>query len=303
MATDTTETATDPSTAAPGAPARLAVEDGIAWLVLDDPEKKLNTLSTRFFNWFEEATARLENERPEALVVLSGKPDSFVAGADISELQGVVERAPVLAMLQRGHALMARLGALPFPTVAAIHGACLGGGLELALACDRRVATDHPKTRLGLPEVQLGLIPGLGGTQRLPRLIGVADALDLILTARQVDARKALRLGLVDAVCHPLDLRQAAERLAREGKRRPRRAPLPLAKRAGELAARTPLLADRLVWEKARAGVLQKTGGHYPRRWSRSRSCATASSSPWPAPSTSKPEPSPSWCSPTPPRT
>ena len=118
-------------------------------------------------------------------------------------------------MLQRGHELMERLAALPFPTVAAIHGACLGGGLELALACRRRVATEHPKTRLGLPEVQLGLIPGLGGTQRLPRLIGVPDALDLILTGKQVDARKARRLGLVDDTCHPADLRTAAERAVR----------------------------------------------------------------------------------------
>ena len=112
---------------------------------------------------------------------------------------------------------MERLAGLPFPTVAAIHGACLGGGLELALACKRRVATEHPKTKLGLPEVQLGLIPGLGGTQRLPRLIGVPDALDMILTGKQVDARKARRLGLVDDTCSTADLRAAAERAVRGG--------------------------------------------------------------------------------------
>ncbi len=148
---------------------------------------------------------------------------------------------------------MERLAALPFPTVAAIHGACLGGGLELALACRCRVATEHPKTKLGLPEVQLGLIPGLGGTQRLPRLIGVPDALDLILTSKQVDARKAKRLGLVDDTCHPADLRTAAERVLREravaaeeegaeeaARLKGRRSPLPHAARRPAWSGRRP---------------------------------------------------------------
>src|SRR5204863_147308 len=112
------------------------------------------------------------------------------------------DKEAVLEMLQRGHDLMERLAGLPFPTVAAIHGACLGGGLELALACRRRVATQHPKTKLGLPEVQLGLIPGLGGTQRLPRLIGVPAALDMILTSKQLDAKPARKAGLVDDTRH-----------------------------------------------------------------------------------------------------
>src|SRR3712207_594218 len=199
------------------APGSLGYEDGIAWLRLDDPGKKVNTLSTRLFEWFERQIASLERDRPEGLVIYSGKPDGFVAGADLEELLAVADKESVIAMLGRGHDLMERLAALPFPTVAAIHGACLGGGLELALACRRRVATEHAKTKLGLPEVQLGLIPGLGGTQRLPRLIGVPDALDLILTGKQVDARKAKRLGLVDDTCHPADLRVAAERVLREG--------------------------------------------------------------------------------------
>jgi 3-hydroxyacyl-CoA dehydrogenase/enoyl-CoA hydratase/3-hydroxybutyryl-CoA epimerase len=243
-------------------PGALAFEDGIAWLRLDDPGKKVNTLSMRLFDWFEAQVDRLERERPEGLVIYSGKPDGFVAGADLEEMLAVSDPGAILAILERGHALMERLAALPFPTVAAIHGAALGGGLELALACKRRVATEHPKTRLGLPEVQLGLIPGLGGTQRLPRLIGVPDALDLILTGRQVDARKARRLGLVDDTCHPADLRTAAERHVRD------RGPLkktkkPLASRAGNFLSGTPL-GGKLVWDKARAGVIEKTGGNYP---------------------------------------
>ncbi|MEA2605178.1 MAG: 3-hydroxyacyl-CoA dehydrogenase / enoyl-CoA hydratase / 3-hydroxybutyryl-CoA epimerase [Acidobacteriota bacterium] len=242
-------------------PGALAVEEGIAWLRLDDPGKRVNTLSTRLMGWFEEQIDRLETERPQGLVIYSGKPDTFVAGADLEELLALQDSESVLSMLQRGHELMERVAALPFPTVAAIHGACLGGGLELALACRRRVATEHPKTKLGLPEVQLGLIPGLGGTQRLPRLIGVPDALDLILTSKQVDARKAKRLGLVDDTCHPADLRTAAERLARGSA--PQGKPRPLASRAGDFLARTPL-GGKFVWDKARAGVMAKTGGHYP---------------------------------------
>ncbi|HWN41761.1 MAG TPA: 3-hydroxyacyl-CoA dehydrogenase NAD-binding domain-containing protein [Thermoanaerobaculia bacterium] len=245
----------------PTASGSLTYEDGIAWLVLDDPAKKVNTLSTRLFEWFEEQVSRAEQERPDALVILSGKPDGFVAGADIEELQTLKEPGQVIEMLQRGHALMNRLAELPFPTVAAIHGACLGGGLELALACRFRIATEHPKTRLGVPEVQLGLIPGLGGTQRLPRLIGVPAALDLILTGRQVDACKAKRLGLVDDTCHPADLRTAAERWAR-GKSESK--PVGgFARKATDFIARTPL-TDRIVFDKARAGVMEKTGGHYP---------------------------------------
>ena len=247
-------------------PGALAYEDGIAWLRLDDPGKKVNTLSTRLFEWFEGQIASLERDRPEGLVIYSGKPDGFVAGADLEELLAVADKESVIAMLQRGHDLMERLAGLPFPTVAAIHGACLGGGLELALACRRRVATEHPKTKLGLPEVQLGLIPGLGGTQRLPRLIGVPDALDLILTGKQVDARKAKRLGLVDDTCHPADLRIAAERVLRGGgngggaKKAPKK---PFASRAGDFLSRTPL-GGPMVWEKAKTGVMEKTGGHYP---------------------------------------
>jgi 3-hydroxyacyl-CoA dehydrogenase/enoyl-CoA hydratase/3-hydroxybutyryl-CoA epimerase len=254
MATDTLELTTTAS-------GSLTSQDGIAWLVLDDPAKKVNTLSTRLFEWFEEQVSRAERERPAALVILSGKPDGFVAGADIEELQTLKEPEQVIEMLQRGHALMNRLAGLPFPTVAAIHGACLGGGLELALACRFRIATEHPKTRLGVPEVQLGLIPGLGGTQRLPRLIGVPAALDLILTGRQVDARKAKRLGLVDDTCHPVDLRTAAERWAR-GKSESKPAG-GFARKATDFIARTPL-TDRIVFDKARSGVMEKTGGHYP---------------------------------------
>ena len=264
----------DDASPTPPAPGRLERRDGVAWLVLDEPGKKVNTLSSRLFEWFEAQLAAVEAEPPSGLVIVSGKAGSFVAGADIGELEALNSTRAVLTMLERGHALSRRLAGLPFPTVAAIHGAALGGGLELALCCDFRVATDHPKTRLGLPEVQLGLIPGMGGTQRLPRLIGVPEALDLVLSGRQVAAKKALRLGLVDEICAPEVLGDAAVRRlgeARVGGRRGggrsqggqggRRTSL--ASRAANLLAHTPL-ADRLVYDKAKGQVLARTGGHYP---------------------------------------
>jgi 3-hydroxyacyl-CoA dehydrogenase / enoyl-CoA hydratase / 3-hydroxybutyryl-CoA epimerase len=253
----------DPGSPVAPAPARLERDGaGLAWVVLDDPAKRVNTLSSRLLAWFEEALAELEAAPPAGVVVVSGKAEGFAAGADVEELARLSDPDEVVALLLRGHALLGRLEALPCPTVAAIHGACLGGGLELALACRYRVASEHPKTRLGLPEVQLGLIPGLGGTQRLPRRIGLTAALALILTGRPVDPRRALRLGLVDEVCHPHDLRRAALALLR-GERRPRGRKPRLAARAADLAARLPF-ADRLIFDRARKGVLVKTGGHYP---------------------------------------
>jgi 3-hydroxyacyl-CoA dehydrogenase/enoyl-CoA hydratase/3-hydroxybutyryl-CoA epimerase len=259
---------TPPPSAPPGdlPPGSLRRDgQGIAWLVLDDPSKKVNTLSSRLFAWFAERIEELEREPPAGLVILSGKADGFVAGADLEELKALGDKEAVIAMLQRGHDLMQRVAGLPFPTVAAIHGACLGGGLELALACRYRVATEHRKTKLGLPEVQLGLIPGLGGTQRLPRLIGVPAALDMILTSKQLDAKRARKLGLVDDTCHPADLAQAALRWAGTAKTdaKPAGGIVGITRRATDLLARSPL-ADRLIFDKARAQTLAKTGGHYP---------------------------------------
>ena len=255
----------------PPAPARLVIEDDVAWIHLDDPEKRVNTLSTRYFEWFEQQINRLAGEPVHGLILISDKPGYFIVGADIEELRAFADPREVKAMIMRGHALLGRFAELPFPVVAAIDGVCLGGGLELAVACDLRVATDAPHTRLGVPEVQLGLFPGLGGTQRLPRLIGVPDALDLILTGKQVSAKKAKRLGLIDEICHPLVLRQAALALVAMGKpgskgyKGPSRDSIKggLAKKAAHLLARTPGV-KRLVYEKARETVLKKSGGHYP---------------------------------------
>ena len=169
------------------------------------------------------------------------------------------------ALSRGGQALLARLESLRVPVVAAIHGACLGGGLETALACRYRIASDHPKTVLALPEVQLGLLPGAGGTQRLPRLIGLQRALDMILTGRNVRAKKAYQMGLVDELVHPAILREVAldrvRRLA-DGSLEVRHSP----KGRGATAV---LLEDNpigrsIVFKKAREGIMSKTHGHYP---------------------------------------
>src|SRR5262249_39813952 len=133
-----------------------------------------------------------------ALLIESGKPDSFIAGADVHAIAALPDAAAGEAASKRGQAVFAKLEALPIPSVAVVHGACVGGGLELALACTARVASDAPATRLGLPEVQLGIVPGFGGTQRLPRVVGLLAALPLMLTGRLITGRVARRIGLVD---------------------------------------------------------------------------------------------------------
>ena len=271
MTSPATDDAAETTAGSQPAPARCVIEDEVAWIHLDDPEKSVNTLSTRYFSWFERQIDHLAQQTVRGLVLISDKPGYFIVGADIEELRAFSDPREVRGLIRRGHELLRRFDDLPFPVIAAIDGACLGGGLELALACDGRVATDAAHTKLGVPEVQLGLYPGLGGTQRLPRLIGVADALDMILTGKQVPAKKAKRLGLVDTICHPLTLRQAALEAVAWGKpgrndyRGPRSGSIGggLGRKATHWLARAPV-AQRLVYDKARETVLKKSGGHYP---------------------------------------
>lgn len=135
------------------------------------------------------------------MIIHSLKPDNFVAGADVRMLEACTTASEAEDLARQGQDLFQQLSDLPYPVVAAIHGPCLGGGLELALACDYRVCTDSDKTRLGLPEVQLGLLPGSGGTQRLPRLIGLLPSLDLILTGKQLRAKKAKKNWALWTLC------------------------------------------------------------------------------------------------------
>jgi 3-hydroxyacyl-CoA dehydrogenase/enoyl-CoA hydratase/3-hydroxybutyryl-CoA epimerase len=232
--------------------------EGILVLVLDVPGEKVNTLSRALLGEFDALLTRLESRDDVRGVVLrSGKPDNFIAGADIKDFTAIRTALEAEALSREGQALLGRLASLRVPVVAAIHGACLGGGLETALACRYRVASDDPKTVLGLPEVMLGLVPGAGGTQRLPRLIGLRAGLDLILTGRSLKAAKALRVGLVDEVVAAPALLQAARaaalRLA---------AGEPPPERIGITS--TERMIRPVIFRKARESVREKTGGHYP---------------------------------------
>jgi 3-hydroxyacyl-CoA dehydrogenase/enoyl-CoA hydratase/3-hydroxybutyryl-CoA epimerase len=233
-------------------------EQGLMLATLDVPGEKVNTLGRALMGEFEALIGAVEGDgQVRALVLRSGKPDNFIAGADIKDLRGVKSALEAETLSRGAQALLDRLAALHVPVVAAIHGACLGGGLEVALACRYRVASSDAKTALGLPEVMLGLIPGAGGTQRLPRLIGLAQALDLILTGRTLKATRALKVGLVDEVVPPALLDLAARRAAlalAEGRLHGRASQAAL----GDRALRTLMLA------KARRDVLAKSGGHYP---------------------------------------
>ena len=194
-----------------------AVEDGVGVITFNLENEAVNTISPDITGEFEGILTRAASDaNAKAVVFISGKKDNFIAGAKIDFLQTLKTANDAAAASKQGQVGFDRLDAFEKPFIAAINGSCLGGGLEWALACDYRIATDNPKTALGLPEVQLGLIPGAGGTQRLPRLVGVQVALDLILTGKTLKAKKALKLGVVDEVVPTPILKEVAKRRALE---------------------------------------------------------------------------------------
>ena len=188
--------------------------DGLAWLRLDKAGAATNTLAREVMNEFDGILAALESAPPAGLVIASGKEAGFIAGADIEEFTTLGSEQAVRELVGRGWAVFNRLAAQKYPTVALVRGHCMGGGLELALACRYRVVVDEPGTRLALPEVMLGIVPAWGGMLRLPALIGPALALDLMLTGKGVDARKARRIGLADECVPPRVMDNAARMLA-----------------------------------------------------------------------------------------
>jgi 3-hydroxyacyl-CoA dehydrogenase / enoyl-CoA hydratase / 3-hydroxybutyryl-CoA epimerase len=199
--------------------------DGIAWLTLDKPGTSTNVLSSGVLRELESVLQPLAHDPPAGLVVLSGKKSGFIAGADIKEFTGIASAADGYGLIRAGQQVLDHLESLACPTVAAIHGFALGGGLELALACRYRVAVGDERLSLGLPEVQLGIHPGFGGTVRTVRLVGVRAAMEMMLTGKAVRADKALRIGLVDRLVAPDQLRAAARELIQRSPP-PHRAPL-----------------------------------------------------------------------------
>ncbi len=244
--------------------------DGVAIIRFDLVGEPLNTLGPSFSAEFSSLLARLEQEPAlKAVVFTSGKPDSFVAGADIHMLHAVQHEQQASELSRAGQRALESLAAFRVPVVAAIHGPCLGGGLELALACSARVASTDPRTVLGLPEVQLGLLPALGGTQRLPRLVGVESALDLLLTGKQIDGKRARRMGLIDelvpnAILLPVAVRLALARALKSPARKSRLRRLFDKAELKELALAENPVGRRLLFERAKNQLRSKTLGNYP---------------------------------------
>ena len=222
--------------------------DGVTWVTLDRPDASANTLASFVMDELALVLDVLDEVRPRGVVFRSGKRAGFIAGADIEEFKGM-DAATGRRLMQRGWDLYNRLAAVKYPTLALIRGHCMGGGLELALACRYRVVVDEAGTRLALPEVKLGIVPGWGGMLRLPQLIGPAAALDMMLTGRSVDARRAKKMGLADECVPPRVMTQAAKMLVVSGKP-PHRPPLLQRLLNGPLRG--------IVAKKARATVAQK---------------------------------------------
>ena len=238
---------------------------GVLVVTLDQPGDAVNKVDRTLGAAVERVLEQVDRDKNiYAMVITSGKPDIFIAGADIEQFLDFRIELDAENASRFGQRLLNLLEKTRVPVVAAIHGACLGGGLELALACTYRICTDHSKTVLALPEVQLGLIPGLGGTQRLPRLIGVTNALDMILTGKNVRAKKALQLGLVDEMVHPAILLDVATRRALELADRSLKPKRTGPKGLAAMALDGNPLGRAVVYRKARESVMEKTHGHYP---------------------------------------
>ena len=237
-------------------------ENGIAHLVMDVVDDTMNTLKAEFAEQVSDVLAEIKSDASITGVVLcSGKTDSFVAGADINMINDCKSKEEVIALARQGHLIFSQLEQLNVPIVAAINGACLGGGLELAMACHARVCSDNPKTALGLPEVQLGLLPGGGGTQRLPKLVGIQKALDMMLTGKQLRAKQALKAGLVNDVVPNSILIATAEKMALVGDfKQAERFKSSLLNKFLEGTS----IGRSVVFKQATKSVLSKTKGNYP---------------------------------------
>jgi 3-hydroxyacyl-CoA dehydrogenase/enoyl-CoA hydratase/3-hydroxybutyryl-CoA epimerase len=231
--------------------------DNLAWLSLDKADASTNVLSVEVMSELDRVLDELAAAKPRGLVVRSAKESGFIAGADVEEFTKIKDADDAMRMVRRGWDLYNKLADLPLPTLALVNGFCMGGGVELALACRYRIAVDQPGTRFALPEVLLGILPGWGGVMRLPRVVGPTAALDMLLTGRSVDARRAKRMGLVDAAVPPRIQENSARMMLLEAPR-PRR--LPLIQRFMSSALMRPLVASMAMKQLAK----RVSPDHYP---------------------------------------
>ena len=238
-------------------------DDGIATVRIDDPDASVNKISEETLSAFSEALDHLEQaDAVTGVVFISGKEGTFIVGADLRMLEQFDTPAEVRSVSRRAHRLLMRVQTLSVPTVAAIEGPCMGGGLEMTLGCDYRIASTHDATKLALPEVQLGLLPGGGGTQFLPRLVGVQEALTMMLTGKNTYPEKARDVGLVDALIHPPGLHSAAKRAARrlaDGRLTVDRDPS-----LGTRILEDNPVSRRIIYQQAGSRAKSRTHGNYP---------------------------------------
>jgi len=232
-------------------------DDGIRWLILDKQKTDTNVLSTGVLDQLDRLLDEIVKKPPRAVVFRSGKAKGFIAGADVNEFLEVETTRDAMTMVKRGQTLFSRIAALPFPTIAMIEGFCMGGGTELALACDYRIALDDKATRIGLPEVKLGIHPAYGGVVRATAIINPLQSLELMLTGRALSARAARAIGLVDAAQPQRQMERAVREIAL---RPPQRQRMPLLGRVLSLPGIRNLLAAYMKKQVAKKAPLQ----HYP---------------------------------------
>ncbi|MBV8543408.1 MAG: enoyl-CoA hydratase/isomerase family protein [Acidobacteria bacterium] len=240
-----------------GSAFRIEREGDLATVWFDLPGEKVNKFSTAVMSEFAAVVDELENDRDiKRVIIASGKPSIFIAGADVTEFSKATSAEQAAEYTRFGQQTIHRFSKLPQVTVAAINGAALGGGCELAITCDYRVMSDSPRAQIGLPETKLGIFPAWGGTTKLPRLIGLPAALDIILNGKTLDGKRAKRMGLVDEVVPAAILLDIAKQFSTKPKRRG-------SGRTKFYVEGNPL-ARRVIFGKARKAVMNQTHGHYP---------------------------------------
>ncbi len=236
-------------------------KEKVAVITINCKESKVNKVSSALLDEIADMVEKINPAEVKGLVIVSGKEDNFVVGADIDEVIAMKNDQEMRTYITKANNILNRIDALPFPVVSCIHGNCLGGGLEVALASDYRIAADSPKTVMGLPEVMLGLLPAGGGTQRLPRLIGLRESLPMMLAGKNVRPRKARMLGLIDEIVVPYGLKEIgvkkALELAKKGHKRKR-------KRSLVDAFLESPFGRGIVFKQARQMVMRQTRGLYP---------------------------------------